>query len=137
MPNPTAVRVFTEDDRKHLELIQNVIDRLAGNSASLKRWTVLLALGGFGLGKSQSSSVLILAAIVVVAVLGLLDTAYLADERRFRELYRLAVAGDVDVFTMVPPPVEHGYLKCLLSWSVLPFYATLVVTGTVALHVSG
>ena len=38
-----------EDKRKHLELVQGVINRMAGNSFMLKGWAVTLVAGIFAL----------------------------------------------------------------------------------------
>ncbi|MGI5234067.1 hypothetical protein [Treponema denticola] len=48
---------------KHLEFIQNVIERMNNNSIQLKTWTILLAVGVLALAGKQESWFIMLCAI--------------------------------------------------------------------------
>src|SRR5687767_6592867 len=72
---------------KHLEMIQGVINRMAGNSFLLKGWslTVAAALLAFAVDNRDPGFV----ALAFIPLLGLwaLDAYYLRRERLYRELY--------------------------------------------------
>ena len=72
---------------KHLEMIQNIITRLANNSFSLKGWTVIFiaALLGFAI-KESNPNYTPLVLFPIFAFWGL-DGYYLRQEKLFRALY--------------------------------------------------
>jgi hypothetical protein len=121
-----------------LNMIQAVINRLAGNSFLLKGWTVTLMAGLLGFASANSSRGFALIAVFVVIVLGTLDAYYLALERAYRELYdREAARQDATSWTLKAPPVGRGdVLDALSSISISGFYgAVLLVTVGVAIGV--
>ncbi len=80
---------MADDTRtKHLEMIQSVIARMAGNQFQLRAWSVALATAviGYAAGKDNNAGAALLAVIPVV-VFWLQDAYYLALERRYRELF--------------------------------------------------
>ena len=95
-----------EDRRKHLELIQGVITRLAGNSFSIKSWAVglITVLGSLAAKDAdlRFASVLLFPALCFWG----LDAYYLRQERLFRKLYEKAVADDqmAPLYSMNPAP---------------------------------
>ena len=117
---------------RHLEMIQGVVNRLAGNSSSIRRWSTVLV------------AALVVAAFTtdtpVVAFIGagagifywLLDSYYLWQERRFRCLYdqvRKLDPEDVD-FAMATPP--RSPWKAAFSVTELLFYLSLILTQVAA-----
>ena len=52
-----------EDVTKHLEFIQGVIARMAGNSFLLKGWTVTIAAALFALAAAKSNHTLAIVAL--------------------------------------------------------------------------
>ena len=76
-----------EKKLKHLEMIQNAINRLANNSFSLKSWTVIFitAVLGFAIKESDSNYIPLLL-FPIFAFWGL-DGYYLRQEKLFRALY--------------------------------------------------
>ena len=73
---------------KHLEFIQNVIDRQARNSFLLKGWIVTLFVGILVLPLRSGSFDKSLLAYFLIIVFWLLDSYYLWKEREFRCLYK-------------------------------------------------
>ena len=51
-----------EDKRKHLELVQGVINRMASNSFMLKGWAVTLVAGIFALAATDKDKLYFLVA---------------------------------------------------------------------------
>ena len=77
-----------ESKLKHLELIQGVINRMAGNSFLLKGWSVTLVSALFALAAKDSNQFFIyLAYFPCVAFWGL-DGYFLWQERMYRKLYK-------------------------------------------------
>lgn len=71
----------------HLELIQAVIGRLAGNSFLIKGWAITVAGAFFGFALNSRSWRLAAAATVPILAFWALDTYFLRAERLFRALY--------------------------------------------------
>src|SRR5262252_1284518 len=76
---------------EHLKMIQGVINRLAGNSFSIKGWslTLVAAIIAFAVGKDAGSLTILfaLAAAIPVVFFWGLDAYYLNLERQFQSLY--------------------------------------------------
>ena len=95
-----------EDVTKHLELVQGVLSRMAGNSFLLKGWTVTIAAALFALAAARSSQILAILVLFPTMSFWGLDTYYLRQEKLFRKLYdelRLASTEDlrkVEPFSM-------------------------------------
>lgn len=72
---------------RHLELIQGVVSRLAGNSFSLKSWTVgIVSILVLLAAKDSNEAYAVIAVFPALCFWGL-DAYYLRQERLFRELY--------------------------------------------------
>lgn len=78
------------DDHKvsHLEMIQGVINRMAGNSFALKGWAVTLVAGIFALSSKDADRTYFIVAYIPIIVFWFLDSYYLLQERLFRSLYK-------------------------------------------------
>lgn len=76
-----------EKKMKHLELVQNVITRMAGNSFTLKGWAVTLVAAIFVLSAKDTEKSYFLVAYIPIIVFWLLDSYYLQQERLYRALY--------------------------------------------------
>lgn len=72
---------------KHLEIIQGVITRMAGNSFLIKGWSVTIATALFALAAKDANARFAILALFPTLVLWGLDAYYLRQERIFRKLY--------------------------------------------------
>src|SRR5262249_6936434 len=72
---------------KHLEIIQGVITRMAGNSFLLKGWSVTLVAALFALAAKDANTHFAALAIFPALVFWGLDAYYLRQERIYRKLY--------------------------------------------------
>jgi len=77
-----------KNKRKHLEFIQTIIGRMAGNLFFLKGWTItmigaLLAL----FSKNNSPDCVFYFLIIIVLIFWILDGYFLSQERSYRDLY--------------------------------------------------
>jgi hypothetical protein len=91
---------MNEDNRKHLDLIQGVINRLAGNSFSVKTWAVGLITVLVGFSAKDANAAFAVALILPALCFWGLDAYYLRQERLYRKLFEKAVKGTVVVYTM-------------------------------------
>jgi hypothetical protein len=84
---------------KHLALIQGAVNRLAGNSFSLKGWSVTLVSALLALAAKDAAPGLVAIALLPAITFWGLDGYFLAQERLFRRLY----AKVIDAPQSVPP----------------------------------
>lgn len=77
-----------EEKMRHLEMIQNVISRMASNSFLLKGWTVTLVVGllAFANIKEMNSNFMFLA-LVPALFFWVLDGYFIHQERLYVKLY--------------------------------------------------
>lgn len=132
-----------EDRRRHLEMIQAVIARMASNSFALKGWSVAAATALLAFAAGTRHAWVAGVALLPVLAFWALDGYYLALEQRFRRLY-CAVAGLPPPDETAPPPApaafqmsvqdhaaKHPWRRAVLSRSVWPIHG--VTAATVAL----
>ncbi len=125
----------SEAVRTHLTILQDVIRRMAGNSASCKNWCILLVAAILVLMARSGAPAFALLALIPALLFLFLDAYYLALEQAFRRSYDSFVdklhAGAVtlaDLYVVKPGrPVGRQMLVSLRSTSVWPFYLALVV----------
>ncbi len=77
----------SEDKRKHLELIQGVINRMASNSSSMKGWAITLVAALFALSAQDAERRYVYIALLPAFAFWMLDAYYLQQEKLFRKLY--------------------------------------------------
>ena len=126
-----------EDKRKHLELVQGVINRMAGNSFMLKGWAVTLVAGIFALAGKDTDKLYFLVAYVPIIIFWGLDAYYLLQERLYRSLYdkvRQMDKNKID-FSLKATEQEFNskrncYGSCLFSRTELWFYLPLAIVCT-------
>lgn len=122
---------------KHLEMIQNIINRMAANSFALKGWAVTLVAGIFVLATNDTDKMYFLVAYIPIIVFWFLDSYYLLQERLFRALYnkvRNMPEQQID-FNMnhksekVISP-KNTFCACLVSITEVGFYIPLGLVST-------
>ena len=129
-----------ENKRKHLEMIQGIINRMASNSFSLKGWAVTLVAGIFVLASKDTDKMYFLIAYIPVIVFWFLDSYYLLQERLFRSLYgkirklpENKIDFDMNISAEEFKIERNTFFSCLISPTELGFYfpLALVCTGIV------
>lgn len=113
---------------KHLELIQGVINRLAGDSFRMKGWAVVLASAMVVVLAREEALGLSWLAVGPTVVFWGLDGYFLWQERLFRGLYdRVRVKPECDIdFSMAVDGVDGRWLGAVFSRTLLIFYFALV-----------
>jgi hypothetical protein len=110
-----------EIDDKHLSMVQGVINRLAGNSFSLKGWSVTLVSALLALAVNTASASLVAVALLPALTFWGLDGYFLAQERLFRGLYARLINPEDEV-----PAYSMTTAKLTLeSWMEAVFSSTL------------
>lgn len=113
-----------EDKRKHLEMIQSVINRLSTNSFLLKGWSVLLVSGMLALAVNSENWNFVYLAFLPVIALWVLDGFFLWQERLYRNLYDEVRQKDAK---LVDFSMSIHHLKHTTSWLSAIFSRTLVL----------
>lgn len=118
----------------HMEMIQGIINRMGGNSFSLKGWAVTLVAGIFALASKDSDKMYFLIAYVPIVVFWFLDAFYLLQERLYRALYnKVRVMKEeyvnFDMNTDLPElkSKKTKYIDCLFSKTEFGFYLPLAL----------
>lgn len=129
-----------ENKRKHLELIQAIISRMAGNLFFLRGWSITLITGVLALStaKGQYSGYVLLAYFLLL-IFWILDGYFLSQERQFRCLYddvRSFNEKDID-FSMSREKYKdiwhNTWLGSIISKTLLWFYIPLALAILVVL----
>lgn len=120
-----------EKKLKHLELIQNVINRLANSSFFLKGWTVIFVAAVLGFATKDSKPIYVWLAAIPTVSFWLLDGFYLNQERLFRRLYDAVRETDEDTidFSMDTTLFKQSgdWIKAVFSKTLLPFYIPIML----------
>ena len=126
---------------KHLEFIQNVVERHARTSFVLKGWSVTLVAAVFLLAIRGAPPVLAMIAGLLPAITFWgLDAYYLRQERMYRALYdhvRKTATDSADRFSLDARPFEaavSSWRTTLAAPPILSFHISvvLVVVGALA-----
>ncbi|MEB8434315.1 hypothetical protein OO007_18905 [Cocleimonas sp. KMM 6892] len=108
---------------KHLEFVQNVINRMASNSFLLKGWSVTLISALFALAAKDSNLFFIYLAYFPCVAFWSLDGYFLWQERMYRKLYEDIAAKELDSIDFNLNAME--YQTKIDSWFLTCFSVTL------------
>lgn len=97
-----------EDRRKHLEMIQAVIARLASNSFITKGWSVTISTALLAFAAESKVYWIALVSLFPIAVFWGLDAYYLALERRYRHLFTTVATGTTGTDFRMEPDAASG-----------------------------
>jgi hypothetical protein len=101
----------------HLSMIQGVITRMSGFSASAKTFTITILAGLTAISLQADSIELGVIAMIGAFTLFLLDTYYMTLEVRFRNFYDEVVARDLEQAAnlIIAPSINQGDTKKAIS----------------------
>ena len=132
-----------EDKLRHLEMIENVIQRMANNSFQLKGWAVTIVGIIGGLSANGSDKRFFLLTFVPLIMFWFLDTFYLQLERKFGVLYdNVRVKNETDFSMNIGEIVCDAnqakklcYCNCLFSkteaWFYIPIIAAVMAVAVI------
>ena len=123
-----------EKKLKHLEFIQQAINRMASNLFLLKGWTVTLIAALFALAAKESNNYYFALAYLPTVMFWLLDGYFLSQERRFRSLYDYVRKQDesgidfsMDTQSFKNAPSRNRWSHALFSSTLVIYYGVLLV----------
>lgn len=116
----------------HLKMTQDVISRMARNSALTKTWCATLVAAIMVLVARSEVPIYLWVAFVPIVLFCFIDTRYLAQERAFRRSYnefvQLLHRHELDqtaLFLIGSRASAKENWSALTSWAVWPFYGGL------------
>ena len=118
-----------EKKLKHLEFIQNAINRMANNSFIIKGWCITLVVALIALlEKENINKDYIPFSFIPLLFFWFLDAFFLKTERQYRRLYAdVSKKGKKEIdFSMDITPYKECYGEALFSRTLLPFYLPLI-----------
>ena len=118
---------------KHLELIQHVVNRFAQNSFLIKAWTVTLTSALFTFSIKEHNNNYLYVTFLPVLIFSLLDSYYLALERRYRLFYERSVKAKTTNLSLDCNVKEDEHEKWF--WSFLSTTNVLFYGGMVSIVV--
>lgn len=128
---------------QHLQMIQGIISRMAGNSFLLKGWAVTLIAGIFALSSNDTDQRYFLVAYIPILIFWGLDSYYLCQERRYRKLYDLVRSKDnehidfsMNISADDTVDEKTTYRNCILSVTELWFYFPLALLSAIIIIVT-
>lgn len=127
--------IYSQSVQAHLGITQSIIQRMAANSASCKAWCITLVSAILVIVAEKSKPSYAYIAIVPTILFFILDSYYLALEKAFRQSYNNFIdklhnetIDAKDLYVISPQGgLFKMFLKAHCSFSVWPFYITLIV----------
>lgn len=120
----------SEDKRKHLEIIQGVINRMASNSFVFKGWSITIVAGLSAFAARGTDKKLLVLSIVATTLFWLVDAYYLSLERAYRDLYDEVARRKPENIDFSMKALGTGYeqwLKTITRPLLLLFYGTVLI----------
>ena len=118
------------DKEKHLEMIQNIITRMANCSFLIKGWTITLIAAVFVLAAKDTDIKYIIITYIIIPTFWFLDGYYLSQERKYRALYdKVRELSDTD-YSMDTSSFDEGkntWIRSVFSKTVCGLYIPLIV----------
>ena len=130
---------MNEDQRLHLQFMQNVITRMNANSFQVKTWTVSIIVALAALAVNSKNYLYILISVVPTILFWTLDSYYLQQERKFRGLYKDVVSGNVPLYLMQINRYREGiyqFSSALFSNSIIKFYGAILASILLATFIA-
>lgn len=128
-----------ENKIKFLEMIQNIVTRMASNSFMLKGWAITLVTGIFVLSDKKVNRWGLIILYVPIILFWLLDSYYLQLERKYRKLYDVILEKENDKidFKILILPSNHIDKTCfyqsLFSITEFGFYFLIALLISVVI----
>jgi hypothetical protein len=146
-----------ENKQKHLEFIQAVISRMAGNLFFLKGWTITLIGALLALfASSDCPKYIFFILVVITTIFWILDGYFLSIERQFRDLYdhvrklhedEIDFSMDISKFKNAEKNTLRGsmfsitlkvfYIPLIIALLIIPFILFSQKTGSCCMKQSG
>ncbi len=115
---------------KHLEFIQEVINRMAKNSFLIKGWCITIVAALFAATNKTMDSKYTVICLFIIFIFWILDSYYLYQERLFIKHYNSIIKrdeADID-FSMdiTSHKTKYSWFNAAMSHTCLVFYLSIV-----------
>ena len=126
------MKIDKEDERLYLQFLQNNIARMNSNSAQAKGWCIAIVAALLAIFSETKNELFVWICLLPVILFCILDTLYLQQEHKFVAMYNDYVSDKVDEFRVYKMPMNVyekgicGFMKALMSWSVVLVYGVLL-----------
>lgn len=121
---------FSDDNRKHLEFIQGVINRLSSNTFLFKGWSITIIVAVFSAMITTSNYDLVWVLFGAIIVFWFIDAYYLMLERAYRSLYNEVVNSNTKIVTYSMAIKEYiglrMWFRALTRPVLLMFYGSIL-----------
>lgn len=125
---------FNEDQRKHLEFLQNSITRMNTNSFQLKGLMVTIVAALLAVYSTNTKVEYIYITLPVILIFLFLDSFYLMQERKMRGVYKCVAGINEEIkIKLYDFPLNnfkgnrYSYLECIFSWTTFGLYIPVFV----------
>lgn len=112
-----------ENKRQHLQMIQEIISRMASNSFIIKGWSVAFFGALFTLLISKTLRIdkmyMLMVILVTVVLFWIHDAYYLNLERQFRNLYNEVIEKEENEIDFKMTPIKKEKLCCVFLRPIL------------------
>ncbi len=133
-------REYTENNKKHLDYLQAIITRMNSNSFMIKGWNITLVSALLALAASSKDNIYLIITLLTNLSFWLLDSIYLLNERKFRDLYKAVLKegsgiGDFDLDIdnpLIEKSETSNFISSFSSDTMWPFYGFMFVANIFA-----
>jgi hypothetical protein len=122
------------DKLEHLKMIQNIINRLAANSFSVKGWSVILISALLALAARGNGNYMVLLACFPAIAFWILDGYFLYQERLYRKWYDyVRLTSDEELknlnYSMDIKPVlsQASWHGAMFSFTLIVFHGLIIL----------
>lgn len=126
-----------EEKTKHLEFINQVINRMNSNSFLIKGWMVTLISALFALATKEANIKFALISYISIPAFWLLDGYYLSRERQYRSLYDEVRTKSETDFNMDASKFDkdhNRWIPTTFSTTLLVFYPAVIAVTLVVMY---
>jgi 4-amino-4-deoxy-L-arabinose transferase-like glycosyltransferase len=125
----------SENKLKHLEFIQNTITRMSTNSFIIKGWAITIITALFAFSAKESNTHYAYLAYFVTPLFWYLNSFFLLQERRYRELYNdvreinednIDFAMDASIYTSG----KCAFYRPFFGVTIWPLYFLIIIIAT-------
>lgn len=124
------------DHHKHMEFVQGVIARLAGNSFLIKSWTIPVSVAILGYAIVHSDWRVAALGLLTPLAFWYFDSYFLHSETRWRALFRDVASGKIQNFLMPYDKYKISRARILFSSTLRWFYGPIVVLALIVVMVT-
>ena len=129
-----------ENKRKHLEIIQTTINRMANCSFLIKGWCITIVSALLALTIKETNNRLIFITIIPIVIFWILDGFFLFQERLYRALYdevRMKADEQIDfsMNTLKFLGERNRWVKAMFSKTLNILYLSLVLLVSIFLFI--